>query len=341
MELSVVIPAGRPGAARDTLDSLRAQTFFPPNGWEVLVVGPHVAGVAMNLPGAVLRSVVLPRLEFPGCMRNAGATGARGEWLLFVDDDIALAPDFFVGLHALIRRAAISGEPPLGAIGPRLPGTAQTLPARLTDLSNFWSQQGLCPGRRNWLYSATLAVPAAAFRTAGGFNPELRIGEDVDLTMRIAYAGYRVCFEPSLVAWHRHGRDTFGRMWLYFWNNGGAARFFHQHCNYPRCFSVPTAWRRAVHDARSNWLLNRDDLPDLSRLLLGVFLNYLLFQLSVEWHHQSNLWRDGQFARLVPARPADAFTQQAFADFTAARRWRGLLRYARAVWLDLRDPPRR
>jgi cellulose synthase/poly-beta-1,6-N-acetylglucosamine synthase-like glycosyltransferase len=274
-------------------------------------------------------------------MRNAGAGKACGKYLLFIDDDVVLASDFFAVLHALLQRATAAGEPPLGALGPRLPGTAQTLPARLTDLSNFWSQQGFSPGDRNWLYSAALVIPATAFRAAGGFNPALRIGEDVDLTMRIARAGRRVRFEPSLVAWHRHGRDTFSRMWRYFWTNGGAARFLHQHYNHPRCFSVPTAWRRALHDARSNWTLNRNDLPELSRLLPGVFLNYLLFQLSVEWHHQSNLWQDGQFARLVPARPSDTFTQQAFSDFRAARRWRGLLRYARAVWLDLRDAPRR
>ena len=341
MDLSVVIPAGRPGAARGTRDSLGAQTFFPSGGWEVLVVGPHVAGVSGKLPGANVRGVVLPRLEIPGRMRNAGAAEARGEWLLFVDDDIVLAPDFLAVLDALRRQAAASGEIPLGAIGPRLPGTAQTLPARLTDLSNFWSQQGFCPGDRNWLYSAALAVPAADFRAIGGFSPDLHIGEDVDLTIRLARLGRRVRFEPSLVAWHRHGRETFGRMWRYFWHNGGVSLFFHQECNHPRCFSLPTAWQCAVQSLQMNWRLNRDDLPELSRLLPGVFLNYLLFHLSVEWHHQSNLWQDAQFARLTPGRPSDVFAQQAFADWRAGRRWHAAGRYVRAMWLDLRDGPRR
>ena len=343
MELSVIIPAGRPGAARTTLASLQAQTFFPPGGWEVLVVSPENADTsAAALPsGAAFRPIAVPRLEFPGVMRNAGAREAAGRWLLFVDDDIALAPDFLAQLHALQRRWAAPGEPPVGAVGPRLPGPAENLPARLTDLSNFWSQQGLHAGDRDWLYSATLAMPADVFRALGGFKPELRIGEDVDLTLRARQAGLRVRFEPALVAWHRHGRETFRRMWRYFWGNGDAARFLHQQCNHPRCFSAPTAWRHARRDTRSNWELNRRDLPELARLLPAVFLNYLLFQLSVEWHHQRDLWRDGQFARLAPARPADVFAVQAFADFRAGRHGRGAWRYLRALWLDLRDPPRR
>lgn len=338
MELSVVIPAGRPGAARATLASLQAQTFFPPGGWEVLVVGPG----AGTMPAAgQIRGVVLPRLEMPGIMRNAGAAQASGAWLLFVDDDITLAPDFFARLYPMLGRQPGAGERPVGAIGPRLPGPAETLPARLTDLSNFWAQQSLRPGDRPWLYSATLAMPAALFRALDGFNPLLRIGEDVDLTQRVDQAGHRVCFEPSLVAWHRHGRETFRRMWHYFWANGGAAPFLHQHCDHPRCFSAPTAFRHAYQDTRSNWELNHEDLPELKRLLPAVFLNYLLFQLSVEWNHQHNLRRDGRFARLVPVRPADRLAQRALGDFQAGRRWRGTARYLRAMWLDLYDGPRR
>lgn len=341
MDLSVVIPAGRPGAARATLESLRAQTFSPPAGWEAIVVGPHPDGPALAWPGADVRAVSLPRLEFPAVMRNAGAAAARGDWLLFVDDDISLAPDFFARLHPWLCLSPAPGDRPPGAIGPRLPGPATSLPARLTDLSNFWSQQARRPGDRPWLYSATLAMPAALFRALGGFNPALRIGEDVDLTVRVDQSGHRVCFDPSLIAWHRHGRETFRRMWGYFWANGGAAPFLHQHCDHPRCFSVRTAWRHAARDTRANWELNREDVPDLQRLIPGVFLNYLLFQLSVEWHHQRGLWRDGRFARLAPARPADALAVRAFADFRAGRRWRGAVHYLRALRLDWSDEPRR
>lgn len=338
MELSVIIPAGRPGAAHDTLASLQAQTFFPPGGWEALVVGPGTG--ALPTKGQV-RRVVLPRLEMPGVMRNAGAAQACGTWLLFVDDDISLAPDFFAQLQPLLRRRAAPGELPVGAIGARLPGPAASLPARLTDLSNFWSQQSLVPGDRRWLYSAALAMPAELFRSLGGFNPLLRISEDVDLTQRVGHAGHRVSYEPSLVAWHRHRRETFRGMLRYFWTNGGAAPFLHQHCDHPRVFSAPTAWRHAFRDTRSNWELNHEGVPHLRRLIPAVFLNYLLFQLSVEWHHQRGLIQDGRFARLAPTCPADGFAQGALADFRAGRRCRGTLRYLRAMWLDLFDPSRR
>lgn len=338
MDWSVVIPAGRPGAARETLASLQAQTFSPPGGWETIVVGPGAG--TLPAEGAV-RGVVLPRLEMPGVMRNAGAAAARGRWLLFVDDDISLAPDFFAQLHPLLEQTPRPGERPLGALGPRLPGPATSFAGRLTDLSNFWAQQSLQAGDRPWLYSATIAIPAALFRALNGFSPKLRIGEDVDLTQRILGAGHRVCYDPALVAWHRHGRATVPRMLRYFWANGGAAPFLHQHCDHPRCFSVPTAVRHAWRDTRSNWELNRDTVVDLPRMLPGVFLNYLLFQLSIEWHHQRGLLTEDRFARLPPARPADRATLRAFAALRAGRRIQFFIFYLQALGLDLLDPLRR
>lgn len=338
MEWSVVIPAGRPGAARATLDSLLAQSFHPPGGWEALVVTPHPESEA---PDSRIRYIGVPKLEIPGVMRNIGAAQALGRWFLFIDDDISLAPDFFGKLHRFIAQTENSVGPPVGAIGPRLPGPDDSFAGRLTDLSNFWSQQALTPGDRPWLYSATMAMPAELFRALGGFSPRLKIGEDVDLTQRVLHAGHRVCYDPALVAWHRHGRVTFARMVRYFWANGGAAPFLHQHCDHPRCFSIQTAVRHAWRDARSNYAINHESVAEISRMIFGVFMNYLLFQLSVEWHHQQGLLAGHRYATLPAATPSDRRTLQALADLQNGRGIRGSLRYLGAMWLDLFDPARR
>jgi hypothetical protein len=49
--------------------------------------------------------------------------------------------------------------------------------------------------------AAALVVRRAAL--AAGFDPDLRVGEDVDLVWRLLDAGWRVRYEPSAVVWHR------------------------------------------------------------------------------------------------------------------------------------------
>jgi hypothetical protein len=45
-------------------------------------------------------------------------------------------------------------------------------------------------------------VRTAAFRELGGFDPGLRVGEDVDLVWRLVEAGHRVRYEPTAVVRH-------------------------------------------------------------------------------------------------------------------------------------------
>jgi glycosyltransferase involved in cell wall biosynthesis len=111
-----------PGYARLCLDSLRAQTAGP-GGFDILVVDSasraEAAAELRRLVAATPNARLL-RLERPGLSlaRNAGARAAAGDYVAFIDDDAAAAPD---GVERIKRAVAESDLPPAVLGGRVLP----------------------------------------------------------------------------------------------------------------------------------------------------------------------------------------------------------------------------
>lgn len=337
--LSVIVPMGRPDRVAPTLASLAAQSRRPA-AWEIVLVGVEATTVAQAHPHLPIVPVGLETNQLPPHTRCLGVERASGDWYLFIDDDVELTPDVFARFLDFLA-APIGPDRPVGAIGLRLPGKSGRYFERITDFSNFWAQQGGTPEDREWLYSAAIFVQAEAYRAAGGFNPELPNGEDVDLTQRIAGAGYRLRYEPSLVARHDHRRDTMVSMWRYFWRNGNAARHFFAIHGGACCFSPRTVLAKTGHD----WGLNRDFRrrhgERLGAMAPWVILNYLIVECSLEVHYQRHL-RDTRLYETLPARTAsDRIYVRAMRAHAAGRGFAGTALYALAVLQSLADPVRR
>ncbi len=137
--------------------------------------------------------------------RNAGAAAARGEILLFLDDDMEPAPDLLAVLDRSHRD------------GPKL--VFGHLPIHPDSPANFLSR-GIgewTEGRRMRLTSdgaaltlhdlltGQLSLPRALFQAVGGFDTAFtRDGtfgnEDLDFGYRMMKQGHRLVFEPAAVS---------------------------------------------------------------------------------------------------------------------------------------------
>ena len=188
-EVDAVIPTlGRPGPLRDVLEDLAAQTV-PPR--RVIVAEQRPPGVEPASLDGVWPFELVPRtVEWTGACRarNLALQEVRSPWVLFLDDDVRLAPGTVTQLLALARAYGV------GAVNASVFLPHQAAEAGPGGLPGVWSTFGTCAA----------LVETAALREAGPFDERLEggYGEDKELGIRLRQAGCSVLYAPAVRVLH-------------------------------------------------------------------------------------------------------------------------------------------
>lgn len=182
-------------------------------------IGPDrevvVVDDASRRPGEVAAVAARHRARLVALAVNVGPAGARNAGLavtgtpfvVFVDSDIVLEPDT---VDVLLRHFA---DPRVAMVAPRIAGLGDR-PTWLGRYEDTRSSLDLGPHpaavrpRSPLAWVTTACVVARREALAAGFDGALRIGEDVDLGWRLVDAGWRVRYEPAVLARHEH-RERF------------------------------------------------------------------------------------------------------------------------------------
>lgn len=195
--VSIIIPCSRPEQVKQTLELLARQTY-PAELNEIILVGSACGTLAEHYPVNVVQT---RPLLCPGEGRNLGASVARGNYLLFLDDDCEPALDWIEqNLRAL-------EAPEIGAVGGRIAGKSRAFFARCVDFSRFGFSQAR-EARETWICSASLGVKRQAFADVQGFNEQLRSEEDIDFCFRLWQRGAKTLYQPAIEVLHDHRRTT-------------------------------------------------------------------------------------------------------------------------------------
>jgi len=207
---SIVIPTFQ---RRDTVaDAVRSVAKINYDGGvEVIVVvdgsTDGTAELLGTLPVPFAFRVIVQANRGASSARNAGAAAARGDVLLFLDDDMMCAPDI-LERHAESHAAgadAVLGDIPLDPASP---------PSLLLDGVAHWVQErsrklaGGSPLTLFDLLTGQLSIRRNVFEAIGGFDGSFtRDGsfgnEDLDIGTRLLDR-YRVVFNPRAVSLQRY-----------------------------------------------------------------------------------------------------------------------------------------
>ena len=199
--VSVVVPTyNRGDRIRECLDALRAQRTERP--YEILVVDDgstdDTASVVQRCPPVRL---IRQENAGPAKARNRGVAEARGDVVLFTDDDCVPEPDWIERMTTPFEDPRVAGVK--GAYRTR----QRALIARFVQLEYEEKYDRLRRYRSiDFVDTYSAAFRRRVFLEAGGYDTDFPVAsvEDQEFSFRLAAAGHDLRFVPEAKVWHTH-----------------------------------------------------------------------------------------------------------------------------------------
>lgn len=210
MSISVIIPTYN-GAHKimQLLEKLEAQTCMPD---ELIIV---IDGSTDNTEFLLRsRSFSLPNVNIivqanggRAAVRNTGAAVAKGDLLVFFDDDmrpVANCLHLHVQHHQQISNSILTGAQ-IDVDGLNLPDIRRYK----AYLTRKWSR-GVTPSmgqplkqEQLFITAAHCSMPKSVFNQLNGFDERLRDAEDYDFALRAHEQKIPVFYNEQIIAWHQ------------------------------------------------------------------------------------------------------------------------------------------
>jgi mycofactocin system glycosyltransferase len=140
----------------------------------------------------------------PAAARNVGARAAQEDIIAFIDSDCTASPEWLMELMPAFA------DPKTVAVGGLVDGmctksAVDRYEAVMSSLSLGARERSASSGDDTfYLPSCNLLVRRGIFLHVGGFNDEMHVGEDVDLTWRLRDNGWTITYLPVGRVYHEH-----------------------------------------------------------------------------------------------------------------------------------------
>ena len=180
--------------------------------YEVIYVDSRSSDNSLQVAAAADAQALLLGDAFPCAAkaRNLGWQAARGEFILFLDGDTVLAPDFVRLALAEIRQGnhcAVWGHR-------RESNPAQSIYTKVLDLDWIYPA-GLTP-----YFGGDVLVRRHALAQVGGFDGSLKAGEEPELCARLRAAGWTISHIDKAMTLHDLAIHSWRAYWLRAYRSG-------------------------------------------------------------------------------------------------------------------------
>jgi len=182
----------------------------------------------------------------PGQSRNYGAERAKGEWLIVLDSDVVLPPDYLFNVERRTENVefATAADESAGFSAAAANSKLYTLNSKFDafggpdashpsftpiqkaisySMTSFFTTGGIRGGKGKKLdkffpRSYNMGIRREVYQELGGFT-KMRFGEDIDFSYRIVEAGYQTALIPEAWVWHKR-RTDFRKFFRQVYNSG-------------------------------------------------------------------------------------------------------------------------
>jgi GT2 family glycosyltransferase len=251
-ELSVIIPTfNRAPILARCLQHLAAQTLAGER-FEIIVVDDGSADTtAQVLADAQTGCTLIHERQAnlgPAAARNRGLRRARGQWVLFLNDDALLDPQalaIHLAEHARRGpRAAVLGAFPMHPDYARLDAPVGHCLNHSDLVFDYWRMVPDHAYDHHHFYTCNLSIAREFVLRHAGFDEGfVRMGaEDIELGLRLQQDGCEVFYRPDCIARHAHRLDVQGLARMYqFRGRGGVHLFVREPRKLPHYADMPVS----------------------------------------------------------------------------------------------------
>lgn len=278
--ISFIVPCKNEASfIEDCIQSILAQSceLF---GLELIVVDNGSTDRSIDIINKYKYQIKLLYLPYARIseVRNYGAIGAKGKWLVFVDGDVAISEDWgdnFIKLLKKLKNKGLDNNK-------LLTGSTCSIPEKATWIERIWFAQALVRDKKNdrYINSGHLIVHRNLFFDVGGFDPHIETGEDEKFCQDAREMGAVIIKEPTLKAVHFDYPKTIAR---FFGRERWHGKGMKSHLRKPWAY-------RDLQIALYNWciflllivlvLVGKINLLMVCTLTLLLFLPLLLLSIS-------------------------------------------------------------
>ena len=231
MKYSIIVPVfNRPDEVDELLESLCSQTL---KDFEVIIVEDGSKNpckdVCDKYAGVLDLHYYYKENSGPGQSRNYGAERAKGDWLIVLDSDVVLPPNYMAAANSTL--STLNSKLNISAFGgpdAAHPDFTPVQKAISYSMTSFFTTGGIRGGSSHrsggtrgaldkfFPRSYNMGIRREVYQELGGFS-KMRFGEDIDFSYRIVEAGYKTALIPEAWVWHKRRTDF--------------RKFFRQVCN--------------------------------------------------------------------------------------------------------------
>src|SRR5690625_2060986 len=171
----------------------------------------------------------------PGDSRNYGMKRAKGNYFIILDSDVLLPSDYLKNIHAFLKDSYTDCFGGADAAHPSFTAIQKAINFAMTSFLTTGGIRGNEKAIEKFKpRSFNMGISKKAYETTGGFG-KMRVGEDLDLSIRLQAAGFNTAFIPNATVYHKR-RNTWKTFYKQVSNFGKGRPALNKW--YPQTFSV-------------------------------------------------------------------------------------------------------